>query len=32
MIAGEYIDTEFEGKNISIEDLEYIHENKTEHY
>mgnify|MGYP000693499877 CR=1 FL=1 len=29
MIAGEYIDTEFEGKNISIEDLEYIHENKT---
>ena len=29
MIAGEYIDTVFEGKNISIVDLEYIHENKT---
>ena len=29
MIAGEYVDTEFEGKKISIEDLEYIHENKT---
>ena len=29
MIAGEYVDTEFEGKNISIEDLKYIHENKT---
>ena len=29
MIAGEYVDTEFEGKNISIQDLKYIHENKT---
>ncbi len=29
MIAGEYVDTEYEGKNISIEDLEYIHQNKT---
>ena len=29
MIAGEYIDTEFEGKKISAEDLEYIHKNKT---
>lgn len=29
MIAGEYVDTEYEGKQISIEDLEYIHKNKT---
>lgn len=29
MFAGEYIDTESEGKNISKEDLEYIHKNKT---
>ena len=29
MIAGEYIDTEFEGKKISADELEYIHTNKT---
>ena len=29
MIAGEYIDTEYEGKSISNEYLEYIHQNKT---
>ena len=29
MIAGEYIDTEYEGKQISNEYLEYIHQNKT---
>ena len=29
MIAGEYIDTEYEGKQISDEYLEYIHQNKT---
>lgn len=29
MIAGEYIDTEFEGKKISPDELEYIHNNKT---
>lgn len=29
MIAGEYIDTEWEGKQITKEQLEYIHENKT---
>lgn len=29
MIAGEYLDTELEGKNISKEMLQYIHENKT---
>ena len=29
MIAGEYVDTEFEGKPISSEYLEYIHINKT---
>ena len=29
MIAGEYIDTECEGKQISEDDLEYIHKNKT---
>ena len=29
MIAGEYLDTELEGQNISIELLKYIHKNKT---
>lgn len=29
MIAGEYVDTEFEGKKISEEYLEYTHKNKT---
>lgn len=29
MIAGEYIDTEFEGKTITNDDLEYMHKNKT---
>ena len=29
MIAGEYVDTEFEGKEISSQYLEYMHENKT---
>jgi geranylgeranyl diphosphate synthase type II len=29
MIAGEYVDTEFEGKEISEEYLEYNHKNKT---
>ena len=29
MIAGEYVDTEFEGKPISEEYLEYMHTNKT---
>lgn len=29
MIAGEYVDTEFEGKEISNSYLEYMHENKT---
>lgn len=29
MIAGEYIDTEYEGKQITQEYLEYIHKNKT---
>lgn len=29
MIAGEYLDTELEGKQISQELLKYIHENKT---
>ena len=29
MIAGEYVDTEVEGKNINEEALEYIHKNKT---
>ncbi len=29
MIAGEFIDTELEGKNITPEELKYIHENKT---
>ena len=29
MIIGEYVDTEYEGKEITAEDLEFIHENKT---
>ena len=29
MIAGEYVDTEFEGKPISEEYLDYMHKNKT---
>lgn len=29
MIAGEYVDTEYEGKQIQEEYLEYIHKNKT---
>ncbi len=29
MILGEFVDTEVEGKQISKEDLEYIHKNKT---
>ena len=29
MIAGEYVDTELEGKQISSETLDYIHKNKT---
>ena len=29
MIAGEYVDTEYEGKQISEDYLEYIHKNKT---
>ena len=29
MIAGEYIDTEYEGKQITDEYVEYIHKNKT---
>ncbi|MBP3502866.1 MAG: polyprenyl synthetase family protein [Clostridia bacterium] len=29
MIAGEYVDTEYEGKKISSQYLEYMHENKT---
>jgi len=29
MIAGEYVDTEFEGKEISNKYLEYMHKNKT---
>ena len=29
MIAGEYVDTEFEGKEISNNYLEYMHKNKT---
>lgn len=29
MIAGEYVDTEFEGQEISNEYLEYMHNNKT---
>ncbi|MCI8470316.1 MAG: polyprenyl synthetase family protein [Clostridia bacterium] len=29
MIAGEYLDTEWEGRKITAEELKYIHENKT---
>ena len=29
MIAGEYVDTEYEGKQISEQYLDYMHENKT---
>ena len=29
MIAGEYVDTEYEGKQISSDYLEYMHQNKT---
>ena len=29
MIAGEYLDTELEGKDISLDLLQYIHKNKT---
>ena len=29
MFAGEYVDTEFEGKEISNKYLEYMHKNKT---
>ena len=29
MIAGEYVDTEYEGKEITAKDLQYIHQNKT---
>lgn len=29
MIAGEYVDTEYEGKEIASEYLEYMHKNKT---
>ena len=29
MIAGEYIDTEYEGKEVAEEYLEYVHQNKT---
>ncbi len=29
MIAGEYVDTEFEGLSITEEQLQYIHDNKT---
>lgn len=29
MLAGEYIDTEWEGRKITAEELKYIHENKT---
>lgn len=32
MLAGEYLDTECEGKNISSKELEYIHKNKTGAY
>ena len=32
MLAGEYLDTECEGKDISKEELEYIHKNKTGAY
>lgn len=29
MIAGEYIDTKWEGRKVTTEELKYIHENKT---
>ena len=29
MLAGQYVDTQKEGKNISAEELKYIHQNKT---
>lgn len=29
MIIGEYVDTEYEGKEITAEDLDFIHKNKT---
>ena len=29
MIIGEYVDTEYEGNEITAEDLDFIHENKT---
>lgn len=29
MLVGEYLDTEWEGKNITFEELKYIHTNKT---
>ena len=29
IIIGEYVDTEYEGKEITAEDLDFIHENKT---
>lgn len=32
MLAGEYLDTECEGKDVSSEELEYIHKNKTGAY
>ena len=32
MLAGEYLDTECEGKNISSEELKYIYKNKTGAY
>ena len=32
MLAGEYLDTECEGKNISNKELKYIHKNKTGAY
>ena len=32
MLAGEYLDTECEGKSISSEELKYIHRNKTGAY
>lgn len=32
MIAGEYVDTEYEGKPISKDYLEYIHKTKQVHF
>ena len=29
MIIGEYVDTEYEGKQVLIDELEYMHKNKT---